>query len=124
MFGPTISSKARSTDTPPRCTTASTPSSSESTAALSSRRQGRSSSPVAASPRSAISLTRSESQQAFSRGRSTRPSPPAAPVSSKREKRRVVVAAVSFIWRERGECGAKGALTGVLPSVLRMQAGP
>jgi hypothetical protein len=35
-------------------------------------------------PRSTMSLTRSTSQRAFSRGRSTRPRPPAAPVSSRR----------------------------------------
>ena len=41
-----------------------------------------------------MSLTRSVSQQAARRGRSTRPRPPAAPVSNRRRKRKVVVEAV------------------------------
>src|SRR5258706_11980801 len=87
MFDCRIGSKLVSREMPPKCATASTPSTRPSTAALSARSHCRTSSPGPESPSGARSETRRTRAWGFNRSRSILPRPPAAPVSSNRSNR-------------------------------------
>jgi hypothetical protein len=84
MLASRMSSKGRSTEMPPMCTMASQPATRRSTASLSARSQGTTSSPSCALPMASMSDTRRMRACGLSRWRSTVPRAPAAPVSRSR----------------------------------------
>src|SRR5689334_14144167 len=82
MLASRISSNDFSTETPPRWTIASQPSTRRSTARLSARSHSITSSPARAGAMATLSETRKVRQSGLSPSRSTFPRAPAAPVSN------------------------------------------
>src|SRR4051812_17776324 len=82
MLASRISSKGRSTETPPRCTTASQPRTRSSTACLSARSHSTTSSLSRAGSIATLSERRMTRAWGFKPSRRTRPRAPAAPVSN------------------------------------------